>query len=100
MSGHKRFNEFAQEASPLDGGKMKIDDVLNKEILIIGFRLRNSQYSRENATQCLTLQFESDGQRYILFTGSIILTEQIEKYQNEIPFLTIIKKIDRFYTFS
>ena len=100
MSGHKRFNEFAQEASPLDGEKMKIDDVLNKEILIIGFRLRNSQYSRENATQCLTLQFESDGQRYILFTGSIILTEQIEKYQNEIPFLTIIKKIDRFYTFS
>lgn len=30
----KRFSDFAQEAKPMDGAKLKIDDVINKEILI------------------------------------------------------------------
>lgn len=96
----KRFSDFAQEQAPLDGAKMKIEDVLNREILVIGSKIRSSRYGKDAAPRCLTLQFELDGRRHILFTGSSILIEQMEKYSGETPFLTVIKKIDKYYTFS
>lgn len=96
----KRFSDFAQESGPLDGAKLKIDDVINREILILGYKIKESKYSRTNSSKCLTLQFAFDEKQYVLFTGSSILIEQIEKYQYEIPFLTTIKKIDRYYTLS
>jgi len=46
------------------------------------------------------LQIKFEGVERILFTGSNILTEQAERYKDEMPFLTIIKKVDKFYTFS
>jgi hypothetical protein len=100
MDKHKRFSDFAEEASPMDGTKLKVDDVINKEILVINCKIKESKYSKTNSTKCLMLQFEMDGIRYVLFTGSSVLTEQMEKYKEEIPFLTTIKKVDRYYTFS
>jgi hypothetical protein len=96
----KRFSDFAQEAKPMDGAKLKIDDVVNKEILIIGCKIKDSKYSKSNSSKCLTIQFIMDDKRYVLFTGSTVLIEQMEKYQHEIPFLATIKKIDRYYTLS
>lgn len=97
---YKRFSDFAEGISPLDGSKVKIEDIVNKEIVIIGCKLRKSRYNAERTPECLTLQFEINGQRHIIFTGSIILIEQMQKYQAQIPFLTVIKKIDKYYTFS
>jgi hypothetical protein len=96
----KCFSDFAQESGPLDGVKLKIDDVINREILIIGCKIKDSKYSKTNTSKCLTLQFVLQEKRYVLFTGSSVLIEQMEKYQNEIPFLATIKKIDRYYTLS
>jgi hypothetical protein len=100
MPQHKKFNEFAKETLPLDGAKLRLDAVLNKEILVIGFKVRTSKYKRDESSECLTLQFMLENNRYVLFTGSRILIDQITKYQTEIPFLTTIKKIDKYYTFS
>jgi len=36
----------------------------------------------------------------VLFTGSDVLIEQMEKYGDQIPFAATIKKIDRYYTLS
>jgi hypothetical protein len=96
----KRFSEFATEITPLDGAKMKIDSVINKEILVTGFKVRGSKFTDEGSGRCLTLQFALDAQRYVLFSGSSILIEQVEKYGSEIPFLATIKRIDRYYTLS
>ena len=96
----KQFSDFAQEAKPMDGLKLKIDNVINQEILIIGCKIKDSKFSKTNTSKCLTLQFVLQEKRYVLFTGSSILIEQMEKYQNEIPFLATIKKIDRYYTLS
>jgi RNA-directed DNA polymerase len=74
--------------------------IINRKTLIIGFRLSDSKYSKNNNSQCLTLHIEMDGKRYVVFTGSVILIEQIEKYKEEIPFLATIKQIDKYYTFS
>lgn len=94
----KKFSDFAKE-QVLDGDKLKLDDVLDKEIIVLGYQVNKSRYKGNNDT-CLKLQFELDGAHYILFTGSTVLINQIEKYQDEIPFQTVIKKIDKYYTFS
>lgn len=96
----KRFSDFAEEDGPLEGDKVKIDSILNQEILITGYKIKKSKYKKEGIEQCLTVQFQIDEHKKILFTGSNVLIEQIEKYCGEIPFLTMIKKIDKYYTFT
>jgi hypothetical protein len=36
----------------------------------------------------------------VVFTGSDVLIGQVEKYADQIPFLTTIKKINRYYTMT
>jgi len=96
----KRYCDFADEATPLDGAKMKIDSVINRDILITGFKVRTSKFKEEGSSRCLTLQFMLNDQKYVLFSGSAILIEQMEKYGHEMPFTATIKKIDRYYTLS
>lgn len=99
----KRFCDFAQEEGPLDGDKVQIDLVLNQEIVVTGYKIKRSKYSGKNVSgKYLTVQFmypERD-QKRVFFTGSDVLISQIEKYASEIPFLTVVKKIDRYYTFT
>jgi len=98
---HKRFGDFADEPPLLDGDKVKIDQLLNREILVIGYRITESKYENaKNSKKCLTIQFEVDGERHIAFTGSSVLHDQIVKYKDELPFLATIKKVDKYFTFS
>ena len=96
----KRFNEFAQEARPLEGAKLKIDETINREIIVLDYKIRGSRFEKKDCEKCLTIQFSIAGVLHVLFTGSNVLIDQIEKYKNEIPFITTIKKIDRYYTFT
>jgi len=77
-----------------------MEQILNVEIVVIGFAVNRSKYEKNKSGKCLTLQLELDGGRKILFTGSDVLIEQMEKYGEQIPFTATIKKIDRFYTLS
>lgn len=95
----KRFSDFAKEAI-LNGDKIKIDDILNKEIKIIGCSIKDSRYSKNKTGKYLTLQVELEEERYIIFTGSDVLIDQIKKYESEIPFLVIVRKINRYYSFT
>jgi len=95
---YPRFRDFADETTPFEGDKMKIDDLLNKEILILGFKERDSK--QKQGTSYVTIQFKLDGKEYIMFTGSKVITDQLHKYEENIPFYATIKKIDRYYTFS
>lgn len=96
----KRFSDFATEESPLDGDKIPIIQLLNREIEVIGYKIRPSKYEKNNSGKCLTLQVIIDGVKRVLFTGSDVLIEQMGRYGDQIPFSTTIKKIDRYYTFS
>lgn len=78
---------------------MSLDDVVNKEIVVTGFRVQPSKYDKGTG-QVLTLQFEFDGQQHILFTGSGVLKSQCEAYRHKMPFMATIKKINRYYTFT
>lgn len=94
----KRFSDFAKEPSAMTGDKIKIDDVLGREITVIGYKLGDSK--QKLGTKVLTLQFMLDGAERILFTGSTVLIEQVERYKSEMPFLAKIEKVNKFYTFT
>lgn len=96
----KRFSDFATDDRPLAGDKVKLDNILNQEILITGYRLTESKYGRSNSPKCLTVQFEKKGKQQVFFTGSGVLINQLEKYQQEIPFLATVRKIERYFTLT
>lgn len=96
----KRFKDFAKDHVPLDGAKLKIDDILNKEITVIGFRVKSSKFTKANATTCLTIQFMMGDERHIVFTGSQVLLDQCKSYESELPFMATVKKIEKYFSFT
>lgn len=94
---HQHFNDFAEEPETLEGEKKKIEEILNLEILVTAFRIGRSKYKDKNY---LTLQFENNREKYILFTGSEVLMKELEKYKDKIPFYTKIVRRGNYYTFS
>jgi hypothetical protein len=98
-----RFSDFAAKDGSLDGTKIKLDDVLNKEILVLDFRVSPSKYQRQNTSECLTIQFEftdAPGVHHVVFTGSTVLTKTLQQYKDNLPFITTIRKVDKFYKFT
>lgn len=98
MTEYPRFSDFAEEARSFEGDKKKVEDILNQEILIIDFKVQESK--QRKGTDYITIQFKIDDILYITFTGSNVLIQQLNKYKENIPFFTMIKKIDKYYTFS
>jgi len=95
----KKFSDFSNE-SILDGEKLKIEDVLNTEIEIINFVIKESRYPKNKSGKYLTLQIVKDKRRYVIFTGSDVLIDQLEKYGNQKPFLATIRKINKYFSLT
>lgn len=95
-----KFSDFAISTS-LSGDKTTMNNIIDKEITVLAYRIFESHYSTEGkAEQCLHIQFILDEKTYIVFTGSIVLKEQLEQYKEHIPFITTVKRIKNFYTFT
>ncbi len=98
MAEYPHFSDFADESKSFDGEKKKLDDILNKEILILDFKVKDSK--QRIGSKYITIQFREGDKTFIVFTGSQVLINQFEKYIDNIPFYTIIKKIDKYYTLT
>ena len=96
----KCFSDFVAEPAVLDGDKIKLDSILNQEVEIVGYRIGDTRYSKNKSGKYLTLQIKIGSEVNIVFTGSDVLIKQIEKYKDEIPFYTTIKKINRYYALT
>lgn len=94
----KKFSDFAKEETIIDGDKVKIESIIDKEIEVLGYKLTNSKY--KPTEQCLTIHFKIDGETHVVFTGSSVLIEQCEQYKDEMPFFATIKRVNKHYTFS
>lgn len=92
----KKFSEFSKEKI-LDGEKIRLDDVLNQEITVIGYSIKSSKLKEG---KYLTLQIKLNEEKHVLFTGSLVLIDQIEKYKDQIPFMVTIRKINKYYSFT
>lgn len=95
----KHFSEISQEQI-FDGDKIRIDDIVNKEISILKYTVKSSRYTKNKSGEYLTLQLEIDGKRHVIFTGSDVLIDQLKKYATELPFKAIIRKINRYYSLT
>ncbi len=93
-----RFSNFARDKLPLPGKKRRLDDILNREIIVTDFRVTKSK--KRDGTDCLQIQFIDDGMPYVVFTGSAVLIDQVQSAQEKIPFRGTIVKIDRYFSFS
>lgn len=94
----KRFRDFAEDSLPLEGDKISVSELLNREIVVLNYRLSPSK--KREGTVYITLQIELEGKKYVAFTGSSVLVAQAEKYKAHFPFVAMIKKINDFYTFT
>lgn len=94
----KRFSDFAKPSGIMTGDKIKIENVLGQEVQVLSYKIGDSKHKVNS--KVLTLQFTLNGEERILFTGSSVLIDQCETYKNEMPFLTTIEKVDKFYTFK
>lgn len=93
----KKFSEFCEEQKPLEGEKAKLDELLGLELVVTGFKIVQSKFKE---SRCLHLEIELADVKHVIFTGSAVLMDQIEKYQKMIPFETKIIKNKRYYTFT
>ncbi len=86
MKSFKDFN-IKPEITSLVGDKIKIDRVLNREIVVTNYKVEPSKH-REN-TLCLHLEFQMRGNNHVLFTSGLILIQMIEKVpKGDFPFKT------------
>lgn len=98
MADYPDFGDFAEESKSLDGDKKKIENILDQRILIVDFKVKPSK--QKKGTLYTTIQFKIDGINHVIFTGSGVLAEQLEKYKSNLPFHATIKKIDKYYIFT
>ena len=85
----------------LTGEKIKIAKILNKEIVITGFKIDQSKYPKNKSGQCLCLQLEADGEQRVVFTGSDVLIGIMEQVKKEdLPIETKIIQEGEHYEFK
>ena len=92
------FAELARDKLPMPGIKKRLEQILNRNIVILDFRITKSN-KRENS-ECLQIQFLLVGDFCVLFTGSVVLIDQIQSIKDNLPLKTTVVKIDKYYSFS
>ncbi len=98
----KAFNELGVKPKTLSGDKITIEEILDTKIIVIAYRIGESQYgTKKEEKRLLTLQIQHDGQKRIIFTSSEVLMDMLEKVSEyDFPFeATIIKESakDKFW---
>lgn len=80
-----RFSDFSTEQ--LIGEKISIDKILNKEIKVLAFRLKNSKI--EKGSTYAQIQIELHGELRVIFTNSTVLKEQLQRYKEHLFFIQL-----------
>lgn len=93
----KKFCEICTDSDHLEGEKIKIKDMIGRELLFTKYNLRKSKV---NEGTCLTIQFQENDELHIAFTGSLVLCEQFTKYGESLPFLATIKEMGKCYSLT
>lgn len=98
MNSFKDFGIRA-ELKSFTGDKIPIKRIFNTSIKVLDFKIENSKH-KEN-TKCLTLQIEKDGEKRVVFTGSTVLMQEIEKVpKDKFPFETTIVNNNEYFEFT
>lgn len=89
----KAFSQLGVRSKNLTGVKIGIEEVIDQEITVLDYRVTESKFSRHG--DCLHLQIEYKNELRVIFTGSGVLKEDIQKVDKaDFPFTTRITKIN------
>lgn len=79
------------------GDKIKIDKIINKEIIIHDYKITESKFKNK----CLTLQIELNSEKKVIFTGAKLLIQGIEQVdKSDLPFACTIVSENQMYQFT
>lgn len=95
----KSFKDFkiVSDHKGFEGDKIKMKKILNKEIVIYDYAIKDSNYK----DKCLHLQIGVGDLKHVVFTGSKILIHNIEKVPKDgFPFKTTIVQENERYEFT
>ena len=95
----------------LDGEKKKLEDVMDRSIIVTGARITKSKFSNKGTENCVTIQFyyedDPNEEKYILFTGSGVISDQVQEILSklesegrEILFRTTIKNCGKYHAMT
>jgi len=100
MNDFKQFGIVVTAKKGLKGNKIRIDKVINREIVIEDFKIGPSNF--EGKGKRLDLQIVTNNETRLIFTAASKLIEVMEKITREmLPFkTTIIKDDDDSYLFT
>ncbi len=89
------------ETKGFTGDKMKIERILNREIIVEDYKIEPSKFIEKGLTNRLCIQFKIGESQHILFTSSIVLTETLKKIsKDKFPFKTTIVRQDQRFEFT
>ncbi len=96
-----KFSEFAKKSDiRLEGEKVSIGDVFDKNIALLGYRIMQSRAVKNKEVMQLQFSYIGDDAKYILFTNSEVLMRQMKEYEDNLPFVAKIIKTGSCYTLS
>lgn len=95
----KQFKDFNIKpvTKGLEGDKIKIDKILNREITVHAFKIGPSKYPEKGNGLRLDLQISLGETKHIVWSGSGILMDMIKQVPDDaFPFqATIVKENER-----
>jgi len=96
---NRKFSDFGikPETTHFTGEKLKINKILNKEIKVLDYALKPSNFKGD----CLHIQIEVGEKKHVLFTGSKVLIDTIQKVDRKyFPFETTIIEENEHFEFT
>ncbi|WP_454060116.1 hypothetical protein [Elizabethkingia ursingii] len=98
MNNFKEFN-ITPSFIAFVGDKVKMSKVLNTEIIIHDYKIKDSE--KIPGTKYLTLQITRKGEKEIIFTSAKTLMDMIEQVpKDKFPFMTTITQEDQMFQFT
>ncbi len=98
MNNFKDFN-IKPKINSFVGEKIQVQKLFNLPITVLAFKVEPSK--KKSGTQLLTLQIEKGSEKRIVFTGSVVLMDQIRRVpEDKFPFTTTIRGDNDHYEFT
>jgi len=96
-----QFSDFKikPKLKSFTGDKIPIKRIFNTQIKVLDYKIEPSK-KKENSN-LLTIQIEKQEEKRVIFTGSTVLMQQIEKVPKEkFPFETTIINDNEYFEFT
>lgn len=96
-----KFSQFAKKQDiRLDGEKVSIAYVFEKNIVIWGYRIMQSRAVKNKEVLQLQFSYDEHSEKYVVFTNSEVLMRQMKEYEENLPFEARIIKTGSCYTLA